>query len=91
MNLFNEIYTDLIDDLILSEKITKKNVWRKGSKVLKFKTDRPGFKVRSGKEVRMSPHERSARHRAAAKSAKSSKIKKSRTKSFKKTIAKKRS
>jgi len=76
---------------VLLEKITKKTVWRKGKKVVKYKTDRPGYKMSGTREVKMSPHERSARHRAAQRAAKSSKIKKSRTKSFKRTIAKKKS
>ena len=69
------------DAIHLGERVTKKKVVRDGKKVIKFKSDKPGYKIvrdeESGKakEVKMTPVELKTRQIAAKKGAKKSKSK----------------
>ena len=74
------------------ESLKKKIVFRGGKKLVLKKTDKKGFKVVDGKEVKMSPKEIKNRKLAAKKSAKkrkatSAKAVKKRMKSMKKRKA----
>jgi len=74
------------------EALKKKIVFRAGKKLVLKKTDKKGFKVVDGKEVKMSPKEIKNRKLAAKKSAKkrkatSAKAVKKRMKSMKKRKA----
>ena len=74
------------------EALKKKIVFRGGKKLVLKKTDKKGFKVVDGKEVKMSPREIKNRKLAAKKSAKkrkatSAKAVKKRMKSMKKRKA----
>ena len=74
------------------EALKKKIVFRGGKKLVLKKTDKKGFKVVDGKEVKMSPKEIKNRKLAAKKSAKkrkatSAKAVKKRMKSMKKRKA----
>ena len=74
------------------EALKKKIVFRGGKRIVLKKTDKKGFKVVDGKEVKMSPKEIKNRKLAAKKSAKkrkatSAKAVKKRMKSMKKRKA----
>ena len=65
---------------IFKEKITRDRVVRKGKKILKFSTDKEGYKIhtddgRSPKEVKMSPIELRKRSKGAKKGAKKARSK----------------
>jgi hypothetical protein len=66
----NEIYDG--DEEVIDEKITKRKVIRKGKKVIKYKTNKEGYKVviKDGKpkEVRLKPAEKRRRKIASRKS-----------------------
>lgn len=69
------------DTIPLKERVTKTKVVRDGKKVIKFKSDKPGYKIvrdeESGKakEIKMTPAEIKTRKIAAKKGAKKSKSK----------------
>lgn len=54
---------------ILVEKIVKKKVIRDGHKVLKKTSDKEGYRIKDGKEVKMSSQEKLARSKAQKKGA----------------------
>ena len=66
---------DWNDDV--DEAVKRKRVVRGGKVQLKKKTDKPGYKVKGGKEVRMTPQEIMRRKRAAKKASLKRKSKKS--------------
>jgi len=72
------------------EKIVKKKVVRDGKRIIKKTTDKDGYKMVDGKEVRMTPEEIRNRKKAGIKGAKKAKSKKSQTSAKRKRSMKKR-
>ena len=72
------LYT--LEDYEINEKLTRTKVVRKGRRVIKWKIDKPGFKVvmvnGRPKEVRIKSKERITRKKAAKKAARKAKSKK---------------
>lgn len=62
---------------ILNERAYRKKVLRNGKLVWKWKTDRYGYKIIDGKEVKMSASELRARKKGAKKGARKRKATKS--------------
>ena len=77
-----ELLIEKLATKIITEKMTKTRVIRKNKRVIKWKTDKEGYKVdmSSGrpKEVRMKASEKVGRRKAAKKAARKSKPKSSR-------------
>lgn len=88
-DFWNEYLDEDSSNIQLDESIQRKYVWRKGKKVLKLYSDRKGFKVVKGKEIRMSPTEQKRRSRAAKRVNMNPSIIKKRVRSFRRTISKK--
>lgn len=59
----------------LDERVIRKRVVRKGRWVIVKKTDRKGYKIKDGKEVRMTPSEIRNRRRSARRAARKRKSK----------------
>ncbi len=66
-------FKELMDEMI--EALKRKVVYRDGKRQVKKVTDKKGFKVVAGKEVRMDSKEKMARKKAAIKSARKRKSK----------------
>ena len=86
-------YTEDFDETGICERLVKKKVIRKGKKLIKWKTDKDGYRVQMikgrPKEVRMDAKEKLTRKKSAKKTARKNKSKKaqmsrSRSKSLKK-------
>ncbi len=80
----HSVYVDenLVEDPDTDETIKRTKVVRQGKRVIKFKTDKPGFRVAfvngRPKEIKITPQELITRKKAAKKGARKSKGKKSR-------------
>lgn len=73
-SIFEKIIEELDPELL--EAIKRKRVIRGGKKVTKRVTDREGYKMIDGKEVRMSAQERRKRKKGARRSSKKRIVKK---------------
>jgi len=58
-----------VDDDTIGEKVVRKKVVRGGKAIVKKVTDKAGYKVKDGREIRMSPREQQLRKKAAKKAA----------------------
>lgn len=61
--------------LELLEMVTRKVVWRAGKRMVKKVTDREGYKMQDGQEVKMSVRELIKRRKAAKRTARKRKSK----------------
>lgn len=59
----------------LVEVVTRNIVWRDGKRLVKKQTDRPGYKVQDGQELKMTTREQIKRRKAAKRTARKNKSK----------------
>ncbi len=81
MDEAHDKFLDYLNDADVPESLKRVRVVRKGKRIIKFKSNKPGFKVvfvnGRAKEVKIKPAERIKRKRATKKAARKAKGKKS--------------